>query len=65
MRTCRMPHVEGSPDLKMLNSEATAQAHLIVVLALPGGGDGEVEARQKELWTMTEWCEECRTAASA
>ena len=32
-----------------------------VVSALLGGGDSEVEVRQKEPQTMTERCEECRT----
>ena len=36
-----------------------------LVLVLLRGSDGEVEARQKELWTMTEQCEECQTAVNA
>ena len=36
-----------------------------LVLVLLGGSEGEVEARQKELWTMTEQCEECQTAVNA
>jgi hypothetical protein len=34
---------------------------MAVVSALSGGSVGEVEARQEELWTMIEQCEECRT----
>ena len=36
-----------------------------LVLVLLGGSDGEVEARQKELWTMTEQCEERQTVVNA
>ena len=36
-----------------------------LVLMLLGGSDGEVEARRKELWRMTEQCEECQTAVNA